>query len=126
MSTRASYTFQDDTEIADADPALPLQLNQPPRHQWAFGIFRDGSEWRGSLNVAYTDEAFWSDVLDSRFWGTTDSYVLANGQVAVTLPGGNAEIVLSAINMFDRKIMQHVFGDILRRQVKTELRVGWQ
>ena len=76
--------------------------------------------------MAYTDEAFWMDGFDSRFWGTTDSYVLTSGQVAVTLPGSAAEIVVSAINMFDRKIQQHVFGDILRRQLKTELRVRWR
>ena len=126
ISTRASYTFQAETTITEEDPMLPFQLSQPPRHQWAFGIVRDGPRWRGSLNVAYTDEAFWSDVLDSRFWGTTEAYVLTSGQLGVTLPGSQAEIVVSAINMFDRKIMQHVFGDILRRQVKTELRVGWQ
>ena len=126
VSTRASYTFQADTEIIEDDPTLPLPLNQPPRYQWAFGVFRDGPRWRGSLNVAYTDEAFWMDGFDSRFWGTTDSYVLTSGQVAVTLPGSAAEIVVSAINMFDRKIQQHVFGDILRRQLKTELRVRWR
>ena len=86
LSTRASYTFQDDTTITESDPTLPLQLNQAPTHQWAIGIFRDGPRWRGSLNVAYTDEAFWSDVLDSRFWGTTDSYVLTSGQLGVTPP----------------------------------------
>ena len=49
MSTQASYTAQDDTKVTESDSALPLQLNQAPRHQWAIGVSRDGRQWRGSL-----------------------------------------------------------------------------
>ena len=40
---------------------------------------RRGSRYLGSLAVSYQDEAYWQDVLDNRYAGTTDAFTLVNG-----------------------------------------------
>src|SRR5262249_25371013 len=125
VSTRASYSYQADTKATKSDPNIPLQLNRPPTHHASVGVVYDGRPWRGSVDVSYTDSAFWSDVLDSRFWGTTPSYVLVNGKVSYPLRGESVSVAVSATNLFDRRVKQHVFGDFLRRQVTVDLRVKW-
>jgi hypothetical protein len=79
--------------------------------------------WSGSVGVAYVDRAFWSDALDQRFWGFTDSYALLNTAVAYRLDRARSEIVLKGTNLLDRKAQQHSFGDIVRRRVVVEYRV---
>ena len=34
--------------------------------------------------VSYQDEAYWQDVLDSRYAGTTDAFTLVNGSSAAS------------------------------------------
>ena len=59
-------------------------------------------------------------------WGTTASYVLVNARIAYALRKTQwAMLGLSATNLFNRRIMQHVFGDIVPRQVTADLRVEW-
>jgi hypothetical protein len=77
----------------------------------------------GSLNVSYQDEAFWQDVLDSRFHGTTEAFTQVNGAFGVRWPGDRVTTTIKFNNLLDEEIQSHVFGDILRRQVIGELRV---
>ena len=125
ISTRASYTFQAETKATRSDPNVPLQLNQAPTHQAFLGMTYAGRPWRGAVDVSYTGSAFWSDVLDARFWGTTPGATLVNGKISRALRGDTVAVSVSATNLFDRRIKQHVFGDILRRQVTAALRFNW-
>ena len=79
-----------------------------------------------SVSGAYTARAFWSDVLDERFWGWTKDYVLVNGTVGVPLYRNQVELVIKGTDLTDNKIKQHVFGDIIGRRVAAELRVHWK
>jgi outer membrane receptor protein involved in Fe transport len=125
ISTRASYTFQDAPKATGADPRYPLQLNRQPKNMASAGLIYQGKEWNGSVDTSYVGAAYWSDVLDARFWGTTSSFVLLNAKVAYPLPGVRAQLALSGTNLLDRRIKQHVFGDIYRRHVSAELEVKW-
>ena len=71
----------------------------------------------------YQDEAFWQDVLDARFHGPTESYTQVNGAVGMRWMDDKLTTTLKLINLFDKEIQSHVFGDVLRRQVIGELRV---
>ena len=122
VSAHGSYTFQSTPDVSN-DSAIPLVLNRPPRHQAGASVSWQRPRWYGSLGLTYTDSAFWADVLDSRFWGTTDSYVLANVGLGFRVPAANAEVTLNATNLFDKTVQQHIFGDLIRRKVTAGLRV---
>ena len=72
--------------------------------------------------MSYASEAYWQDVLDSRYHGTTDAYTLVNGTFGYRLTD-SFTASLKVINLFDQEIQQHIFGDVMRRQVVLELRM---
>lgn len=125
LSTRASYSYQAAPKLVRSDSRFPLQLNRPPTHRASVGLVVDQSAWRGSFDAAYTDVAYWSDILDSRFWGTTSAYVMANARLDYRLPGRSATLGVSGTNLLNRRIKQHVFADVVPRQISAQLRVDW-
>ena len=69
----------------------------------------------------YTDDSYWQDVLDARFAGTTDAFTLVNAAIGYR---GSGPLVtsLKMTNLGKQEVQQHIFGDILRRQVVGESR----
>ena len=61
-------------------------------------------------------------MLDSRYHGYTDAYTLVNGTFGYRLTD-NFSAALKVVNLFDKEIQQHIFGDVMRRQVVLELRM---
>lgn len=120
LSTVASYAWQDSNVATSDDPVEPLNLNQPPRHQLSFGVNVVRDAWRGSINASWVDEAYWTDVLDQRFWGWTDSYVLLSGSAG--WEGRHVGVRVTGTNLLDQEVQQHVFGDIVRRKVAIQAR----
>lgn len=121
VSAHGSYTYQAAPRITN-DSAIPLFLNRPPRHQAALSATVQKRRWYASLGFSYTDDAFWTDVLDSRFWGPTDSYFLINAGLGLRIAGDGAELTLNATNLLDENVQQHVFGDFIRRKVTAGAR----
>lgn len=119
-STFANYSFQDDPEVRDGDRG---DINTPPKHRVNVGVAYDGDLFFGNADVNYVDKAFWVDVLDSRFWGPTDEYTQVNASIGIRLMGGQTVVSVKGTNLFDAKIQQHVFGDIITRKVVGEVRV---
>jgi hypothetical protein len=79
----------------------------------------------GTLSVSFTDEAYWQDVLDARFVGSTDSYTLINGSVGLKWADARAVTSVKVTNLANREVMQHIFGDVLRRSVVSEVRFSF-
>jgi outer membrane receptor protein involved in Fe transport len=75
------------------------------------------------MTLTYSGDAFWQDVLDDRYHGTTDGYTLVNGGFGVKWVNDRLTTSVKAVNLFNQEIQQHVFGDILKLQVIGELRV---
>ncbi len=67
--------------------------------------------------------AFWQDVLDARYHGTTKAYTLVNGGVGLRWFNQQLTTSVKVINLANEDVQQHVFGDVLKRQVIGELRV---
>ncbi|HEU5311442.1 MAG TPA: TonB-dependent receptor, partial [Candidatus Eisenbacteria bacterium] len=122
-----NYSWQDVPSLKGSDP-VPLPnggshdpINTPPRHR-----FNAGGAWRsesfyvdGDVNVQ--SEAFWTDVLDSRYWGPTEGFVGVNLGAGVHFSRERATLAVNARNLFDERIQQHVWGDILTRKVTAQL-----
>ena len=61
-------------------------------------------------------------MLDSRYHGTTEAYTLVNGTVGYRL-SDTFTASLKVLNLFNQEIQQHIFGDVMRRQVVLEVRM---
>jgi iron complex outermembrane receptor protein len=123
LNVFANYSWQD-----EPDPSAELdirELNIPPRHRFNAGFGVAYGRWFGNLAVAYSDRAFWQDVLDARYHGSTDAYTLVNGGIGARWRGERFITALKVVNLADQEVQQHIFGDILRRQVTAELRIAF-
>lgn len=118
----ANYSWQDDPEPEGFDIS---ELNLPPTHRFNAGLGFSHDRYLGTLSVHYQDGAFWQDVLDSRFHGPTDSYTLVNGSFGVRWAGDRFVTSIKVTNIGNEEIQQHVFGDVIKRQVVGELRVSF-
>jgi outer membrane receptor protein involved in Fe transport len=115
----ANYSFQ-----AEPDPEFDIsEVNIPPRHRFNTGFGFSEGRYLGNMSVSYVDDAFFQDVLDSRFHGPTDSYVQVNGAFGMRWLGERLTTTLKVINLGNSDIQSHVFGDVIKRQVIGELRL---
>ena len=80
VSFFANYSYQAKPEPEGFDIS---ELNLPPKNRFNLGTAITYDRFLGNLSVGYTDSAFWQDVLDDRYHGTTDSYTLVNAGFGV-------------------------------------------
>jgi outer membrane receptor protein involved in Fe transport len=116
----ANYSWQAEPEPDGFDIS---ELNLPPENRFNLGVRFSNRRALGNVAVSYSDSAFWQDVLDDRYHGTTDSYTLVNGGFGLRWLDGQLTTSVKVINLANQEIQQHVFGDILKRQWVGELRV---
>jgi iron complex outermembrane receptor protein len=118
----ANYSYQPEPEPERFDIS---ELNLPPKHRFNIGGGYDGPKFLGNLSVSYTSSAFWQDVLDSRFHGPTEAFTMTSGTIGYKWKGDKLVTSLKVNNIFNEEILQHVFGDVMRRQVVGELRMSF-
>ena len=116
----ANYSWQGEPDPEGFDIS---ELNLPPTNRFNAGVGYNTLRVMGNLSISYSDDAFWQDVLDDRFHGTTESYTLINGGVGLKWFDGQLTTSVKVINLANQDVQQHVFGDILKRQVIGEMRV---
>jgi iron complex outermembrane receptor protein len=114
-----NYSYQWDPEVEGFDIS---EVNLPPNNRFNAGFNFSRGRFLGNMSVSYTDEAFWQDVLDARFAGTTDAYTLVNAGFGVRWAGDRLVTSVKVTNLANEEILQHIFGDITKRQVVGELR----
>ena len=76
------------------------------------------------MSVNHSSEAFWQDVLDARFHGTTDGYTMVNLTAGIKFSGGRYSAALKIVNLTNEEVRQHIFADVLKRQVMVELKMS--
>jgi iron complex outermembrane receptor protein len=121
FSAFVNYSWQD-TPDPD-DPADAAELNEPPANRVNAGVNFNYARFLGNVSISYTDDAFWQDVLNAPYHGTTDAYTQVNAGVGVKFMGERLTTSLKVMNLTNEEIQQHVFGDILKRQFIGELKV---
>jgi iron complex outermembrane receptor protein len=115
-----NYSYQADPDVEGFDPR---ETNFPANNRFNAGVNFSASRYLGNLAVNYTDEAYWQDVLDLRYAGPTEAYTLVNAAFGVRWAGERIVTSVKFTNLLNEEVQQHVFGDILKRQVAAELRV---
>ena len=98
-------------------------INWPAKNRFNTGFDFSYQRFLGNLSVNYTDTAYWQDVLDARYAGVTKAYTVVNGGVGVRWHGDRLVTSLKVGNLGNAEVQQHIFGDIVRRQVVGEARV---
>jgi hypothetical protein len=117
-----NYSYQADPVIVGFDPR---EANSPANNRFNAGFNVSHGRFLGNLDVNYSGSAYWQDVLDLRYAGTTDAYTLWNGAFGVRWAGEKVVTSLKIINIGNSEVQQHIFGDVLRRQIVGEVRLGF-
>ena len=117
-----NYSYQADPVIVGFDPR---EANSPANNRFNAGFNVSHGRYLGNLDVSYSGSAYWQDVLDLRYAGTTDAYTLVNGAFGVRWAGEKVVTSLKIMNIGNSEVQQHIFGDVLRRQVVGEVRLGF-
>lgn len=116
-----NYSYQDEPEVTGINPN---EINLPPKNRFNAAVGYDSDKFFADATVNYVDEAFWTDVLDSRFWGPTDEYTALNLTLGYHFTD-NVTFSVVGNNITDERIQQHVFGDIISRRVTGNLRLSF-
>ncbi len=123
VNVYANYSWQGEPEPEDFDIS---ELNLPAEHRFNAGFNFIVSRFVGSFGVSYVDEAFWQDVLDARYHGTTDAYTLVNASAGIRFGARDrVQLLLKGTNLTNEDIQQHIFGDIIKRQFGAEVRINF-
>src|SRR4030095_8642908 len=99
------------------------ELNLPAENRFNVGLGLNYQRVLANLSVNYSGDAFWQDVLDARYHGTTEAYTIVNGGFGLRWLGAALPTTLEGIILLNEDVKKHVFGDILKRQVIGEVRV---
>jgi iron complex outermembrane receptor protein len=116
-----TWSWQDMPRVRDIGDITDYNENFPPRHRISFGADYDGSRWLLSMSAHYTDRAYWTDVLDSRFYAWTDTWWRFNARATWKSRSDRLRISMGGTNLNDDRTPQHAFGDLIGRQVTGEL-----
>lgn len=114
-----NYSYQDEPEVKGIPVGEIRHL--PPTHRANLGGAWDWGSYFASATVNYQDDAFWTDVLDSRFWGPTDSFTSVNAAIGFRFNQQRTTISITGTNLLDEEIQQHVFGDIISRKISGQV-----
>jgi iron complex outermembrane receptor protein len=123
LSFHLDYSWQDDPDVEGLTPQTrpngeeAYPLNIPPKHRFNVGATWENPQFYLNTAVAYQDVAFWGDVLDARFWGPTESFASVNLAAGWRFYGRHAVLSINAQNIFDERVQQHVWGDIISRKI---------
>ena len=116
----ANYSYQTDPDPKD----FPLsELNLPPNNRFSVGGNFIYKHLLGNISITYTDEAFWQDVLNDPFHGTTEPYTLVNAGVGFRWLDDKVTTSLKFVNLANSSVQQHVFGDVTKFQMVGEIKV---
>jgi outer membrane receptor protein involved in Fe transport len=122
-----NYSYQAEPEATGIDQeTLPNgtvrdPINSPPQNRVNAGFSYSGGRYFFSANANYQDDAYWTDVLDSRFWGPTDAFTQVNVSAGLRFAEDRSTLSVNVQNVFDEEVLQHVFGDRLEQKITAQL-----
>ena len=124
-----TYTWQKKPEL---EGIAEEEFNIPPANLFTIGVNGYYQGFFYSATVNYQSEAFWADVLDSRFHGWTAPPATPEGGSSVTtlnLTLGydyqNMSFSLRATNLTNEQFQQHYVGDVIGRRIVGEVGVDF-
>ena len=119
--TNYSYQWMPVAEDLPAGTSI-ADINWPAKNRFNAGFDFSYQRFIGNMSVNHTDSAYWQDVLDVRYAGVTKPFTTLNAGVGVKWAGDRVVTSLKVMNLTNEEVQQHIFGDIIRRQVVAEAR----
>ncbi|HEU5259412.1 MAG TPA: TonB-dependent receptor [Vicinamibacterales bacterium] len=120
----ANYSYQWMPVAEGLPPGTSIaDINWPAKNRFNAGFDFSYQRFLGNLSVNHTDSAYWQDVLDVRYAGSTKPYTSVNTGVGVRWARGKVVTSLKINNLANQEVQQHIFGDIFKRQIVGEARV---
>ncbi len=124
LNVFTNYSYQWMPVASDLPPGTSINdINWPSKNRFNTGFDFSYLRFLGNVSVNYTDSAYWQDVLDLRYAGTTKAYTMVNGGFGVRWLGEKLVTSLKATNLGNADVQQHIFGDIVKRQIVGEARI---
>jgi iron complex outermembrane receptor protein len=122
-----NYTYQ--SEPIPSFPGLTpdqalAEINLPSTHQFGLGLNITTARTFGTVSVNRSSRAFWQDVLDARYHGYTPANTSVNATIGAKWQDGRYSAALKITNLMNQTIQQHIFGDIIKRMVMVEFKMG--
>ena len=118
VSAFANYSYQAKPKPRNFDISF---LNLPPTNRFNGGLSFNHTRFLGDITVMYVDTAYWRDVTIYKGW--TPAYTQVNTTVGVRFAGGKYMLMLKVNNLTNEAIQNHIFGDLLKRQIVGEMRL---
>jgi outer membrane receptor protein involved in Fe transport len=121
-----NYSWQAQPRVLpDPNPYPAKYLALPPPHRVNAGVNFGTTRLLGSASVNHVSKAFWSDVLSDPYHGYSDAYTVVDGSIGMRWSSGKVITMVKVGNVFNADVQQHVFGDILKRSVVSEIRFSY-
>ncbi|MDJ0835953.1 MAG: TonB-dependent receptor [Acidobacteriota bacterium] len=118
-----NWSWQDDPVIEDDPNPFPEEeLSFPPTNRYNLKIGYSSNRLFSSLSWNHQDEFFSTDVLDGRFHGEVDAYDILNFNLGYRWFDNRLSANLKITNLADEDVQQHIFADIMKRQIGVDLR----
>ena len=118
----ANYSWQDDPQVTGFARDEISEVSVPAAHRLNAGLDAELGLVQLGASVNYSDRARWTDVLTADYHGWTEPYTMVNATLGVNLLEGRLKPAIRIINLLNQEIQQHIFGDVLRRQLIGQLR----
>ena len=113
-----NYSYQADPEVTGI---AAEEIGIPPDHRYNVSW----SGWSGNTyygaSVNHVSEAYWTDVLGSQYYGTTDAFTTLDASLGYMFLDGTAEASIRGTNITNVDVLQHIYGDIIGRRVVVEM-----
>jgi outer membrane receptor protein involved in Fe transport len=100
------------------------EVNIPAKHRFNYGV--TASLWKifYTMDASFVGQSYWQDVLDSRYSGKTDKYVMSNLLIGTKFSNDRAILQMRVNNLSNVAVQQHIFGDVMKRSIMLELKIN--
>jgi outer membrane receptor protein involved in Fe transport len=127
VSFYINYSYQNDPvpSFPGLTPEQALaEINVPANNRFNAGVTATRNMVFATVDASYVGEAFWQDVLDSRYAGKTPEYTVVNLVAGARLNHDKATLQFRVNNLANKAIQQHIFGDVQKRSFMVELKIN--
>jgi outer membrane receptor protein involved in Fe transport len=112
-----NLSWQDKPEVGGGIDSA--EINIPPSWRANLGLGHDSAKRFWSTSVNYQGSAYWADVLFAR--ASTAAFTQVNAAFGWRFRNNRLTMKLVGQNLFDERVQQHIFGDIISRKIAGQV-----
>lgn len=120
-----NYSWQDDPVVEGYAEDELAEVSLPAKHRVNAGLNARVGAANFGVTANYQARARWTDVLTADYHGWTEPFTMVNASLGVELLDGRLRPGVRVVNLLNQEIQQHIFGDVLKRQLIGQLRYSF-